>query len=169
MVASMPSTSSSSLQASSLQRASSLKVVKGKAELPQIHIMWIALGDTTLPWWSRTTRIGLFLKCHSSLMILTDVVDIVEGWYTEYHVIEACSNSKCLCLASVNWSTMGIHTISYGFWSLILETLDSLYICSRIDSSSSVISRLEMSNNTFFFLRTSRLTWFPQNETVIYR
>uniref|UniRef100_A0A2P2QW34 Uncharacterized protein n=1 Tax=Rhizophora mucronata TaxID=61149 RepID=A0A2P2QW34_RHIMU len=49
IVGSMPLTRSSSLHISSLQRVSSLKLVKGNALLPQIHIMWRAFGQATLP------------------------------------------------------------------------------------------------------------------------
>ncbi|KAJ0908950.1 hypothetical protein HanRHA438_Chr07g0316161 [Helianthus annuus] len=116
MVGSMPLTSNSSLQVSSLHNASSLAVVKGKAVLPQIHIMWSAFGLNSLPCGSRTTRIGLFLKCHLSPMDFLTTRSIFEGWLTEYHGIVLLISSKRLCIASVYstfGSTIGTHTRSY--------------------------------------------------------
>ena len=157
---SMPSTRSSSLHVSSLQRDSSLKLVKGKALLPHIHIMWSAFGLTTLPCGSSTTRIGLFLKCHTSFINLMTAFSISEGWYTVYHGIEDCMLSNFSFIASL-WterSTIGTQTTSYWLSSLASWGLDSLYICSRIESSSFDMSRPEISNSTFFLLSTSRWT-----------
>ena len=52
---SMESANNSILQVSSLHSASSFALVKGKAKLPQIHIMCKALRFESFPCGSRTT------------------------------------------------------------------------------------------------------------------
>lgn len=126
---SMPSTSSSSRQVSSLQRTSSFTLVKGKARLPQIHIMWIAFGLTTLPWGSNTTRMGLFLNCHTSPMNLVTALEINVGWCTMCHGIIDSRYSNRFCIESfhlIEWSTIGIQTTSNWLSTRIPWALDSL-------------------------------------------
>lgn len=161
IVGSIPSTNNSSLQVSSLHKVSSLAVVKGKAKLPQIHIMWSALGQATLPCGSRTTRIGFFPNFHSFLTNSFTTRSITEGWWTVYHGIVACNSWNCLCLASVHGatgSTIGTQTTSYWLSGLVGYSRDSLYICSRIETSSCEMSRSDMRSNTFFRFKVSTPT-----------
>lgn len=151
----MLSTNKSSFQVSSVHRASSLALVKGKAVPPQIHIMWSAFRLEIRPCGSITTRIAFFLKFQTSLMYLTTAGSIKEGWCTLYQGIEACRLSKCFCLSPVHGafeSKIGSHTTSC--------CRASLFICSRIATSSCEMSTSDMSNKTYFRLRTSMLTWF---------
>ena len=163
---SMLSTNNSSLKVSSFHKASSLALVKGKAILPQIHIMWSAFGLATLPCGSITTSIGFFVKFQTSLMNLITGRSIKEGWYTLYHGIAACRLSNCFCMVSVIGtfgSKIGSHTTSYWL-SCLVGCCRASYICSRIATSSCEMSVSDMSSKTYFRLRTSMLTWLGHKE-----
>ena len=156
----MVSANSSILQLSSRQSVSSLKLVKGYAVLPQIHIIWTAFWFTTLPCGSSTTSIGFLVKCHTSLIYLMTAGSSSDGWNTEYHGITPCKYSNCFCLSTfqgVDLSTTGIHTTSYWLSGLDFWCRDSMYIWSRIESSSWGISRSVINSNTIFLLNTSML------------
>lgn len=116
MTGSTESANKSILQVSSFHSASSLATLKGKATLPQIHIMWRAFWLTTLPCGSRTTRMGFFRKSHFSLAYLITAGSIAEGWCTENHGIIYWRASNLLSFAAVHGvdlSIIGSHTTSY--------------------------------------------------------
>lgn len=159
----MVSANRSILQLSSRQSASSLKLVKGYAMLPQIHIIWTAFWFTTLPCGSSTTSIGFLVKCHTSLIYLMTAGSSCDGWNTEYHGIIPCKVSNCFSLSAfqgVDLSTTGIHTTSYWLSGLDCWCRDSVYIWCRIESSSWGISRSVINSNTIFLLNTSMLACF---------
>lgn len=152
---SMVSTSSSILQVSDFHKASSFSLLKGKAEFSQIHSMWSAFWETTLPCWSNETRIVIFAKCHTSLMYLMTAGSMIHGSSTVYHGIIDC---RCLNLAVffsfVNLSRIGSHITSY--WaSAGLRDFSVMWL--RIKISSSEMSRSDISSNTCFLFSTSIL------------
>ncbi len=129
------------------------------------------IGGHHPPLGSRTTRIGLFLKCHFSPMNLIVAFPIMERQHTVYHA--------CHCSLQVLKMTLhGINQLVHNRdpHDLILLTLQPRCVepgliinLSRIDSSSWEISKFEISNSTFFLIRTSMLTQFCQSKKIIDR
>ena len=139
------------IQSLPFDRASSTELLKGNALIPHTRIIWIAFGHSTFPFGFITTIIGLFLKCHSSLMNLIPAMG--EKYCTTYHGILDLSISNFLRVSSFHWSTIGIHTILYCSSFLIAS-----YIGFKIEISSIEMSTPEMNNRIFFFFNTSMLT-----------
>ena len=167
---SMASAKSSILQVSSSQSNLSLWLVKGKAMLPQMHIMWTAFRCTIFPWGSITTSRGFLAKFHflGSLMYLTTIGDTTEGWNTVYHSMLFFRLSNCWYLASVHPSVIGTHTTSYWLSGLVALCRFSKYICWTIMYSFSwTTSRSVMNRITTFLFSTSMSTCISESFQLI--
>lgn len=164
---SMPSTISSILQVSDFHKASSFSLLKGKAKMLQIHTMWSAFREATLPCGSNDTRIDFFEKCHTSLINLMTAGSMIKGLTTLYHGIMdfKCSNFwRFSSLKGTNLSTTGSHTTSYWLSDLVCE---SLYIWLRIIISSVGMSRSDISSSTCFLFSTSRFACLYQQSSIV--